>query len=202
MDRLYMIVALLLAVMIHEIAHGASALALGDPTARDAGRLTLNPLRHIDPIGTIVLPLILIVTGSPVVFGWAKPVPVNLHRMRDPQLGMWLTALAGPASNLAQAAIAVGLLRLLMPLAAAGPVVSFLMAVVIINLVLMVFNLLPIPPLDGSRIVASVMPRAMAEAYLRLSMVGFIVLILLLNAGLLNRLLYPLFRIVEGLLSP
>jgi len=204
MEALIMILALLVAVIVHEIAHGAAALALGDPTARDAGRLSFNPLRHIDPVGSILLPLILVVTGSPVVFGWAKPVPISLERMRNPKLGMWVTALAGPASNLVQAGLAVLLLRLMLPVGE-GTVLAliavFLYSVVIINLVLMVLNMLPIPPLDGSRVVASLLPPSMAEAYLRMSFFGFIVLIVLLNAGVLDVLLTPLLAAVNALLS-
>lgn len=196
-----MILALFPAVIIHEIAHGVAALALGDTTARDAGRLSLNPLRHIDPVGTIVLPLVLALAGSPVVFGWAKPVPVNLGRMRDRQLGMWATALAGPASNLLQAAVALALLRLLLPLAAPVMLGEFLIAVLTVNLVLMVFNLLPVPPLDGSRIVASVMPDWMADAYLRMSIFGMVILFMLLRGGLMERLLNPLFKLIGRLLA-
>ncbi len=197
--------SLVVAVMIHEISHGYVAFLCGDPTARDAGRISLNPLRHIDPIGTIVLPLILSVTGSPVMFGWAKPVPVNIARCRNPRQAYWMTAIAGPLSNLVQALIAVGVYHLLLPIAQSGTASpSFTYALfacaifAVTNIVLMTFNLIPIPPLDGSRVMAILLPEKLAIPYMRLERFGFIILIVLLNLGVFRGLIS---RVINGFMT-
>ena len=181
------IIALILAVMIHEISHGFVALLCGDSTARDAGRLSLNPIRHIDPVGTVILPIILTVFRSPVLFGWAKPVPINLGRTRNPRQAFWLTAIAGPASNLIQALIGVALYHLsvseIMPF---SPTVNLYIAVaafsyIAVNIMLMTFNMIPIPPLDGSRVVMVLLPEKLAIPYMRLGGVGFLLVFVLLN---------------------
>lgn len=196
--------ALIIAVMIHEIAHGLVALACGDPTARDAGRISLNPIRHVDPIGTIVLPLILAVSGSGVMFGWAKPVPINLMRTRNPRQALWMTAIAGPLSNFLQALLAVAAFYGLSTIANRsgttlaieyGAVACLLFAV--INIVLMTFNLIPIPPLDGSRIMAALLPEKLAIPYMRLERFGFIIIIVLLNLSVFDGLIQ---RTINGFL--
>ena len=190
------IAALVLAVMIHEIAHGWVALRCGDATARDAGRLSLNPIRHVDLVGTIILPVILALTGSGVVFGWAKPVPVNIARCRNPRQAFWMTAIAGPISNLLQALIGTALIWTMVLLSREGGastagalMFSFLVAYVVTNLVLMTFNLVPIPPLDGSKVVAMLLPDRLAIPYLQIGSYGFILIFLLLRSNLIERLL-------------
>lgn len=203
MQRAILVAVLVVAVMVHEVAHGLAALWCGDPTAREQGRISLNPLRHIDPVGTILLPVLLALSGSPVVFGWAKPVPVNLWRTRHPRQALWITAVAGPLSNLFQALLAAGLLR---GLAAAGLLTGglalWLLSAVLVNVGLLVFNLLPVPPLDGSRVVAAVLPRAAAEAYLAAGRYGFVVLYLLLRTKAAGAVMEPVFGKLVGWLIP
>ncbi len=187
-QALALILPLVLAIVFHEVAHGWVARMLGDPTAEEAGRLSLNPLRHVDPFGTIILPGLLRLIGAPV-FGWAKPVPVNKWRLRNPRFGMMAVAAAGPCSNLVLAAIAAVALGLLAGGAQEVPqpggpgeflalnLFNFLM----INIFLALFNLLPIPPFDGSHIVEGLLPARAARAYERLRPFGFpLVLILLI----------------------
>lgn len=162
---IFQLTALLFSVIIHEVAHGLMALRLGDETAKTAGRLTLNPLRHIDPLGTIVVPLLLYVTHSPVLFGWAKPVPFNPNALyKDFRYGPLKVALAGPLSNLALAGIFALIIRVgggfLSPV-----VVALFGFVVFLNCVLAVFNALPIPPLDGSKILTVLLPPQYARRF-------------------------------------
>ena len=206
-----MFAALAVAIILHEVAHGVSALWMGDDTAKRAGRLTLNPIPHIDPIGSIVLPLSLALMGSPVMFGWAKPVPVDLSRMRNPRKGLWLTAAAGPLTNLVLAAGAALLLRLIvwgsgvslselvLP-SALGCLAYFLVYLVIIDLVLMVFNLVPIPPLDGSRVVAALLPPERAAAYLQLGRFGFLAIFLMMRFGVFEYVIEPVVTALATLL--
>jgi len=190
-------VPLLLAVILHEVAHGVVALRLGDDTALRAGRLTLNPLPHIDPIGTVLLPALLLAAGAPV-FGYAKPVPVNYARLRDPRRSMMLVALAGPLTNLVLAATSAVVLRQIIaylePIARTGarglqgqfatmvllPLGSMARASVLLNVVLAVFNLLPIPPLDGGRVLTGILPYTYARLVASLEPFGFLILMLLL----------------------
>ncbi len=190
------IVALVLSVMIHEVAHGWVALRCGDPTARDAGRLSLNPVRHVDLVGTIILPMILALSGSGVMFGWAKPVPVNIGRCRNPRQAFWMTAIAGPLANLLQALFGTALIWAMVLLSRKGGgstagelMFSFLIAYVVTNLVLMTFNLVPIPPLDGSKVVAMLLPDRLAIPYLQIGGYGFILIFLLLRTRLVDHLL-------------
>ena len=177
--------ALVPAIMLHEVAHGAAALWCGDRTAKEAGRLSLNPLRHVDPFMSVVLPLVLVVSGSSVVFGGAKPVPINLYRCRDPRKAYWITAIAGPASNLAQAALGAALFHALVHILPDARIsvylLYFLMSYIVTNAVLMAFNLVPIPPLDGSRVVTVLLPPDLRWRYMQLERWGlFIVFALLL----------------------
>jgi len=186
MQAAALIVPLVVAIVFHEVAHGWAALALGDPTAREARRLSLNPLRHVDPVGTIILPGMLKLAGLPM-FGWAKPVPVDFRRLRNPRIGMMLVASAGPASNFVLGAIGAVALGLLargyggqQPTGLAAFTVLSLLFFIQINVFLALFNLIPIPPFDGSHILEGLLPRGAAQFYSRLRGVG-----LLLVLGLL-----------------
>jgi Zn-dependent protease len=194
---------LLLALTVHEFAHGWVAYRLGDPTAKLAGRLTLNPLRHLDPIGTIAFFLIKI--------GWAKPVPVNAAYFKNPRKDMLWVALAGPMTNLAMAvisAVAAKVVWLLMEILPASPVVNalfvpfnaMLIASVWINLVLCIFNFLPIPPLDGSRILSGILPPDLARSYAGIERYGFILILVLVFSGILSKLIMPIIHFANTLL--
>lgn len=172
------IVILLFSVIVHEVMHGLAALYYGDHTAEQAGRLTLNPIPHIDPLGTVLLPLLLIATGSPIVFGWAKPVPINPLNFRDIRQGELATSLAGILSNFAMAGIAAIIFHLTSNIAPLN-ILLMLKFAVDINLILGVFNLLPIPPLDGSKVVMSYLPYNLLKQYQNLERYGLIILILL-----------------------
>jgi len=181
------ILPLIFAIVFHEVAHGWMARALGDPTAHERRRLSLNPLRHVDPIGTIVVPGFLKLVGAPVL-GWAKPVPVDKWRLRNPRFGMMAVAAAGPGSNFIMAALAALALGLLLPSVAGVQEPSGVMGFVLLNLIyfiqinvfLALFNLLPIPPFDGSHIVEGLLPRPWDAAYERLRPFGFPLILLLL----------------------
>lgn len=182
-----LILPLVFAIVFHEVAHGYVAKLLGDPTADERGRLTLNPLRHVDPIGTVILPGILALMKAPVL-GWAKPVPVNKYRLRNPRLGMMLVAAAGPGSNLVMAAIGAVLLGLLSrsfpgarePAGLAAFAALSLVYFLQFNIFLALFNLLPIPPFDGSHIVEGLLPRQLAQAYGNFRRYGMMLVLLLL----------------------
>ncbi|MBN1893584.1 site-2 protease family protein [bacterium] len=195
------IVILIFSVIFHEVAHGWMALRQGDNTARAMGRLTLNPVPHIDLFGTIILPLILVLSGSRVLFGWAKPVPINPWNMRDPRKGEMLVSAAGPGSNLLLAVIAALMFRLVATFA--GPqsfYANMIIYAVAINLVLCVFNLFPIPPLDGSHILMHFLPREWAEKYSRIGRYGIFILFFLLYFDILDRVLYPIVSFAMVLL--
>lgn len=182
-----LIIPLVIAIVFHEVAHGYVAKLLGDPTAQERRRLSLNPLRHVDPIGTLVLPGLLALFKLPV-FGWARPVPVIKERLRNPRVGMMLVAAAGPASNLVLAAVGAVLLGLLARFLGGGEtapglagfaaqnLINFLM----INVFLALFNLLPIPPFDGSHIVEGLLPRPLAARFVQLHRLGFLLVVLLI----------------------
>jgi len=198
--RVLMFASVFGSVILHEIAHGWVAERLGDPTARMMGRITWNPIAHVDLFGTILLPLILAVTGQPVL-GWAKPVPVNAAYFRDPLRGMMWVGAAGPLTNFALALAAAVLFRVLTVPFLLLPVMPFvflakillglLVVVAASNLYLGLFNLIPIPPLDGSRILMGLLPREWLPGYLSLERYGILIVFLLLYAGLLHRVLDP-----------
>ncbi|NLO79952.1 MAG: site-2 protease family protein [Xanthomonadaceae bacterium] len=197
------VLPVLFAITLHEVAHGWAAEKLGDRTARRLGRISLNPVRHIDPVGTVLVPLLLFFSGG-FIFGWAKPVPVTWENLRQPKRDMALVAVAGPAANLLMA-LAWGLLAKLGAEAVASPTIArglVMMGIagLQINIVLMVLNLLPLPPLDGSRIVSSLLPPGPEAAYSRLEPYGLAILLVLMVTGILGKLLLPpVFAIMRGI---
>ena len=176
------VIPVIIAITFHEAAHGYVARLLGDETAWRLGRVTLNPLKHIDPVGTILLPGLLLLLGSPFLFGYAKPVPVNFRALRNPRSGMVWVAAAGPAMNIALAVLAALAFHLVgyLPVTAAQWVAENLKNALIINAVLAVFNMFPLPPLDGGRIAVGMLPGALASPLARLEPYGMIILIGLL----------------------
>jgi Zn-dependent protease len=202
-------VPIMAAIVFHEVAHGAVAYVLGDPTAARHGRLTLNPIPHIDPFGTVILPALLLLMpyllGTPsFVFGWARPVPVDVRRLRHPRRDAALVALAGPATNLMLAAASAFALAALPATAEPGSIARGLWLVagasLSINCVLAVFNLLPIPPLDGGRVLAALLPPRPARMLGGLEGLGFVVVLLvLLNTNVVGRLVDPLMEFLLGL---
>ena len=222
LTALALIPALVIAIVFHEVAHGWTALMLGDPTAKERKRLSLNPIRHVDPFGTLLLPGLLALTGAPV-FGWAKPVPVDKWRLDNPRFGMMAVAAAGPGTNLVLAAIGAVLLgvflrtivpastdpaeitNLLMQVVASAPIggtgfVLFgLSYFILVNLFLALFNLLPLPPFDGSHIVEGLLPPRAAQVYEKLRPFGFPLLFLLL---LVIPYFFPGLGIVERFVLP
>lgn len=187
------IIPLVFAVVVHEVAHGWVALQLGDDTAYRMGRLTLNPLKHIDPIGTILVPIVLILTVG-FAFGWAKPVPVNFNNLRNQRRDTALVAIAGPFSNLLMAIawLVIGKLVTLLPDSIAmftSPLIYMSMFGVLINSILMVFNLLPIPPTDGGRIAVSLLPPRLGYGLSRVEPYGLIIILALMLTGIIWRLL-------------
>ncbi len=189
------VLPVLLAITLHEVAHGWTALRYGDTTARDLGRLSLNPLRHVDPIGTVVVPAVLFFLGG-FIFGWAKPVPVDFHRLRNPRRDMALVALAGPAANLVMAVGWALVMSLGAGMAAAAPEVGMPLyymgrAGITINIIIGVLNMLPVPPLDGSRVLAGLLPPRVGELFARVEPYGLIILVALLASGWLGKILGP-----------
>jgi len=185
------IIVFIIVIVTHECAHGYVAYLFGDRTAKDAGRLTLNPLRHADPVGTVIFPAILILMHSPVVFGWAKPVPINPRNFKNPRQGLFFSALAGPAANFGLAVIFAFIFK--MGLFAPHSVLwTFLLTGIIISLVLGIFNLIPIPPLDGSNIIMSILPLKLVRPFAKLEKYGFFILIIFLYLGLFDKFIIPL----------
>ncbi|MFN2426593.1 MAG: site-2 protease family protein [Candidatus Binatia bacterium] len=208
------VVPFLLAVVFHEWAHGYVAKQLGDDTASSLGRLTLNPLAHIDPVGTVALPALLMLTGSPFLFGWAKPVPVAFERLRNPRRDMVLVAMAGPMMNLMLAAASAAGLAFIGHAAAAAPEsatgglrVAEPLAIMCtmslqLNVLLAVFNMLPIPPLDGGRVAVGLLPDSLADGLAKVEPFGFLIIVGLLVTHTLDFILGPLTRgILRALLA-
>ena len=207
-----LIIPVLFAIVLHEVAHGWVAKMLGDPTADRLGRLTLNPIKHIDLFGTILVPGLLILSGTGFVFGWAKPVPVTWENLRRPKRDMALVALAGPGANLIMAVVwaLIALLGGALPAGYAGagePLVFMGLGGILANVLLMVFNLLPLPPLDGGRVAVGLLPGPWAWRLSRVEPYGFFILIGLMLLGVLGTVVWPvadgvarLIGVVTGLI--
>jgi len=213
MDIVYQVavwlVPLVIAIVFHEVAHGLAARKLGDPTAARKGRLTLNPIKHIDPFGTLILPLLLAVSHAPI-FGWAKPVPVNYRRLRNPRRDMILVALAGPGMNLLLALVGAAILGVTVAVAgdvrtgAPAFVAANALNFVLINIFLAVFNLLPVPPFDGGHVVEGLLPRSLARGYRKVGRYSLLLMVFLLlilpsispSADVVSRIVSP---IVDGI---
>lgn len=198
MDKIFLIIVLVLSAVFHEYMHGYAAYKLGDMTAKNAGRLTLNPIKHLDWLGSIFLPLILIVSGASFIFAWAKPVPYNPFNLRDRKYGDAKVGASGPLANLMLALVFGMILRF-------APIVSLtfsglLSIIVYVNLMLMVFNLIPIPPLDGSKILYSFLSPSLKEKYLSMERYGFIMVIafIMLFGNLLILPINFLFNLIVG----
>lgn len=206
---LLLVPCLIVAIVFHEVAHGAAALMLGDRTAYDLGRLSLNPIRHVDPTGTLIVPGFLALVGGPI-FGWAKPVPVRAARLDNPRYGMMLVAAAGPGSNLVMAMIAAMLLGVFIGIAGPDAVppqwlVQLLVTFILVNSFLALFNLLPIPPFDGSHILGGLLPRSWMPTWLKMQQAGIVFIVILVaitwafpGSGIIERFVLPPVEWLNG----
>ena len=190
---------LIVSLSVHEAAHAWTADRLGDPTARHLGRLTVNPLKHVDLIGTVIFPLLAVYSGLPLI-GWAKPVPVTLRNLRSPRRDFAVVALAGPVSNLLLASLGAVIVSVAAS-GASGLVMNLVIFAAQMNVLLAVFNLIPVPPLDGGNVLAGLVPESFARVLYGLREWGFILLYVLMFAGVLDRVIFPVARAIERLLG-
>ncbi len=204
MDTIFLVAIIMFSAIIHEVMHGVAADKLGDPTARYAGRLTLNPIPHLDMFGSIILPLVLALSHSPFFFGWAKPVPYNPYNLRPGRFSEAIVAGAGPASNLVIALIGGLIIR--SGLLSSGNDIVFL--IVVVNVMLCVFNLIPVPPLDGSKVLAAILPHSLSVGYEqwrgRMEMnpfmgIGIVLLIVFLLGSAFGNLVYSIAQAIAGI---
>lgn len=205
-DAIFVIAIIMFSAVIHEVMHGVAADKLGDPTARYAGRLTLNPIAHLDPFGSVLLPVVLALTNSPILFGWAKPVPYNPYNLhKAPHWGEAIVAAAGPASNFAIALVASLFIRANF---FAAELDSVLFIIVVVNIMLGIFNLIPIPPLDGSKILSAFLPHGLARNYhhFRTQLeynpfmgMGLVLIFILVLGGAFGRLVYSVAQLLAGM---
>ncbi len=197
---IFQIIVLLFSVVIHEVSHGVVADHLGDPTARLAGRLTLNPLRHLDPFGSVILPIMLALLPGGIVFGWAKPVPYNPMNLKNPERGAAMIAAAGPLSNLTIALVFSLIFRVTATISSNSSLLGFISQIVLINIVLAVFNLVPIPPLDGSKVLFALLPPSMNNLKHTLERYGFIIVLLFIfsGIGIISPVISAIYRLFIG----
>ncbi len=204
-ETLFIVVIVIFSAIIHEIMHGVAADKLGDPTARYAGRLTLNPLVHLDPFGSVILPLLLVLSGSPIFFGWAKPVPYNPYNLRPGRFSEAIVAGAGPASNAVIALIAGLVIRLGI---FSSDVNTTIFLIVVVNVMLCIFNLIPVPPLDGSKVLAAFLPRALSISWDKVRytlernpIVGMIIVVLIVYGlgSIFSNFIYGIAGLIAGL---
>ncbi len=203
LDIIFIVAIIVMSAVVHELRHGVAADSLGDRTARYAGRLTLNPVAHLDPFGSVLLPLVLAFSGSPLLFGWAKPVPYNPYNLKPGRFSEAIVAAAGPLSNLAIAL----LFGLIVRLAAFPGASDIFFTIVVVNVMLFLFNLIPIPPLDGSKILSALLPGPLGRSYVRLRDtleynpfmgMGLVIIVILLVGSGVSGAIYALARVIAG----
>lgn len=203
-DAIFLVIVIMFSAVIHEVSHGVAADSLGDPTARYAGRLTLNPIPHLDMFGSILLPLVFVLTNSPIFFGWAKPVPYNPYNLRPGRFSEAIVAGAGPLSNIVIALIG-GLLIRSGVFAGANDVIFL---IVVVNVMLAIFNMIPVPPLDGSKVLAAILPSSLAHGYAswrhQMEMnpflgMGIVLVLILFLGGAFSTLIYALASAIAGI---
>ena len=204
LDAIFVVAVIVMSAVIHEVMHGVAAEQLGDPTARLQGRITLNPISHLDPFGSVLLPIILVLTNAPIFFAWAKPVPYNPYNLRPGRFSEAIVAGAGPASNLAIALIGGFFIRL----GVLGGMSDIVFTIVLINVMLFFFNLIPIPPLDGSKIASAILPRALARGYDNIRtqlewnpLLGFgaVILFIVVAGSAFSGLIWSVARAIAGI---